>query len=235
MGKPLPTRLDDYLVMGLSGVLVLVVASVTVTWAQQWVPSGVSAVIMASSAVWLTVFGALGKRGERPTVLQWFSLFLGLVGLLVVLSRGRSDPIAMPIGPALAVLGAAMSMALGTLLMRRRPINCHPVMAAGIQSCVAGGLLVLVCTASWDDLHWHWSTSLFMEVAYLSIFGSGIAYVLYCWLATQVAPSKLSSVVYVSPAVAVLIGFAFLGEVLSPLQWLGIGAILLATLLLTRD
>lgn len=236
MGKSLPTRARDYFVIGLSGVLVLVMASVMVTWAQQWVPSGVSAVIMASSAIWLTVFGALGHGGERPTRRQWFSLILGLSGLLIVLTKGRqAGPLDMPLWPALAVLGAAMAMALGTLLMRRRPTNCHPVIAAGLQSSVAGLILALVCAASWGDLHWYWSRSLLVEVAYLAIFGSGVAYVLYCWLATQVAPSQLSSVVYVSPAVAVLIGFAFLGEVLSPLQWLGIGAILLATLLLTRD
>lgn len=215
----------EALVVVLSAILILVFASAAVTWAQQWVASNVAALIIASSALWLTCFGCLGAHGERPGLLHLLSLPLGLSGLAIILFF-QANIAAAPIPCLLALLAAAMSLAAGSLLLRRQRLHSHPLVVAGWQACIAGLILLSLALLQQEHLRWSWTTELSWALLYLSVMGSGFAYAVYCWLAANVSPAVLGSISYVHPAIAVVLGSSLLGEQLSGGQWLGVLCVL---------
>lgn len=231
MGYPFPRERKQWFMIGVSSFFVLVLASAAVTWAQQWVPSNIAAVVMASSSFWLVVFGAFGANGDKLEASQLASVFLGLAGLITILElTGSGFGTSLP--ALLMLILAAVSLALGTLVMRRYPSSCHSIVVAGLQCCFAAGLLLTLSSIFGEVGAYKWNVEALLALGYLAVFGSGVAYVLFCWLAVKAAPSEVGSIAYVNPAVAALVGYVFLGEAFSIRQSFGMIAVLVAIMLL---
>lgn len=225
MGMQLPRSRADWKVIVITGVLLLVGANGSVTWAEQWVESNQAALMVATSPLWMAGFGLLGAHGERLSRLSWLGLGIGFVGVAVLMGEGVLRKSA-PTGAYMALVVAPIFWAIGSIYGRRNPQQCSPLMTAAMQMLVAGLLMGVIGLASGEQHRWRWTAQSTWAWAYLTVFGSCIAYGAYYWLVHNVTPALLGTYAYVNPAIAVLLG-AWLGaEHLSGLQLVGTGVIL---------
>ena len=199
------------------GALLLVGGNGGVVLGEVLIPSGIAALIVATSPIWMMVFEALVVR-ERPSRLSVVGLVAGTIGvaILVVPLQG-SEPI-NPVGIAL-VAGAAITWSIGSVYARRAPLPKSPFQEAGLQMLAGGAIMLAVGVlrgelASVDPSSF--STASVLAVLYLIIFGSLVAFTAYIWLLNNIAIGVVSTSAYVNPIVAVALGVVILGETLTP-------------------
>jgi carboxylate/amino acid/amine transporter len=212
----------------LIGVLLLAVGNGMVTVAEhQNVPSGIAAVVVATVPLFTLCFSHF--FGIQTRKLEWLGIAIGLSGIVLLNSGGNLS--GNPVGAVMILIGS-LSWAFGSVYGSRIAL---PVgMMAGAIEMLAAGIVLLA--ASWitgESLTALPTLSGFLAVGYLAIFGSIIAISAYMYLIRNTTPAVATSYAYVNPVVAVLLGTTFAGEVLSPVEWLALGIIILAVVLVT--
>lgn len=234
--RPVRASRRDLAVLAGAGVLLLGSGNGFVFLGETTVPAGLAALVLATIPLWVAAFELLLPGGERLTAGGWAGLALGLVGLGVLLGpqllREQGTPMD-PLGIAV-LLVAAMSWALGTLLLRRRPVRLDPFASTAYQM-LAGGVFNLALAIGLRQA-WPAQTSpaLVGALAYLIVFGSLIALSAFTWLTRHLTPAKLVTYAYVNPVVAVLLGVVLLRETLDGPMLAGMGIILAAVVLVSR-
>ena len=132
------------------------------------------------------------------------------------------------------MLLAALSMAVGTILIRYVCRHADPVVATGWHMII-GGLPLFFLSASFESEQWiHLSLSNWMALSYSTILGSAIAYGLFFYFASSGNLTSLSSLTFLTPVFALLFGNLLLSEVLSPIQWLGVSFTLISIYLINQ-
>src|SRR5690606_18497168 len=131
-----------------------------------------------------------------------------------------------------AVLGASLLWAAGSIYGKRQRPATPPLMSAAMQSLVAGSLLFVTGLAVGEAAVWEWSWSAGATLGYLVVFGS-VAFAAYVWLVHQVSPAALGTYAYVNPAIAVALGWWLLDERLDDLQLLGMATVLAGVVLVS--
>lgn len=199
------------------GALLLLGGNGGVVLGEVLIPSGIAALIVATSPIWMVIFEALVVR-ERPSRLSVVGLVAGTIGvaILVVPLQG-SEPID-PLGIAF-VAGAAISWSIGSVYARRAPLPKSPFQEAGLQM-LAGGAIMLAVGVLRGELEAvdpsSFSTASVLAVLYLIVFGSLVAFTAYIWLLNNISIGVVSTSAYVNPIVAVALGVVILGETLTP-------------------
>jgi drug/metabolite transporter (DMT)-like permease len=200
------------------GAMLLLGGNGAVVWAEQHVPSGVAALMVATVPCWM-VFLEWGRPGGvRPTGMVFAGLVLGTAGILILvgpdaLGSGRVDPVG-----ALVLAAGSLSWATGSIYSRHARTPASPLLFTAMQMLMGGACLVafglLVGEAGRVDLD---GVSLRSALAllYLILFGSLIGYTAYIWLLRVSTPAKVATYAYVNPLVAVLLGWALAGEALT--------------------
>lgn len=226
-GHKLPAR-RPLLNAALIGVLLLAVGNGFVTIAEhQHVASGIAAVVVATVPLFALCFSRF--FGITTRKLEWVGVAIGLAGIVLLNSGGNLS--GNPWGAILILIGS-LSWAFGSVYGSR--IELPTGMMAGAVEMLAAGV-VLMC-ASWltgEHLTQMPTLSGFLAVGYLAVFGSLIAINAYMYLIRNVSPAVATSYAYVNPVVAVLLGTSFGGESLSPVEWLALGVIIFAVVLVT--
>lgn len=213
-----PTR-QDWQTSAVAGVLMLTGGNGAVVWAEQRVPSGIAALLVAVVPLWMVLLEWLRPGGHRPRAAVFAGLALGLIGLSVLVG-----PAALRGGPGLdlvsviVLLAGSFAWALGSLHTKHSPrptsgaIGSSTQMLAGGVGAVAAGLLR--GELSQLDLA-HASTLSLVAVGYLVVFGSLIAFTAYLYMLSHTTAAKAGTYAYVNPVVAVLLGWGFAGEPLT--------------------
>lgn len=201
-------------------------------WAQQTVPSGVAALLVGSIPLWMAAIDrvAFGRRLAWPAVAGLVVGFAGLALLVDPSGGGRIDRLG-----ALVALVAALAWAAGSLYSQRAPLPADPLLAAG-AAMAAGGVLLAVAGVAGGELSELELSSVSAEslggLAYMIVFASLVGFSAYVWL-LRVAPTSLvSTYAYANPVVAVLLGWAVLGEAITPRVLLAGAAIVAAVALI---
>jgi drug/metabolite transporter (DMT)-like permease len=205
----------------LVGVMLLGVGMSTVGLGQDYVPTGVAALLVAVTPVWIVLLRA--GSGDRPRLVTWLGVGVGLVGvaLLVlpgsdVAEVGDATPQQRALWSLLIVLGSA-SWATGSFLQQRIPTP-KDALVMSTYEMVAGGLaLIAVGTVrgeSWADVLDATAVS-WAGWLYLVVFGSLLAFSAFVWLIDHAPISFVSTYAYVNPVVAVILGTLVLGEALT--------------------
>ncbi len=220
--------LKQWLAAGVVGILLLSVGNGLVTVAEHMqVPSGIAAVMVATVPLFTLCFSRLwGMPNSR---LEWTGVGIGLFGI-VLLNTG-SNLGGNPWGAALILL-ASISWAFGSVWSSRLPLPAG-LMAGAAEMIVAGVVLLIASQINGEHLAATPSLHGFLALGYLIVFGSMIAISAYMFLLKTVRPALATSYAYVNPIVAVLLGIGFAGESLSPVEWVALGIILCAVLLVT--
>ena len=234
-GAQRPTR-DHWLSAGLVGVLLLVGGNGLVSWAEQLVPSGIAALLVATVPLWMILLGLLDRRNPRPSLVVFGGVLLGFVGVgVLVLPSGSGPDRVSPLGVA-ALLAGAVFWAWGSLRSRTAKLPASPLLANGMQMIVGGALLVLAGLGSGEGSRLHFA-SISMEsllgLGYLISFGSIVAYNAYIWLLKHADPTWVSTYAFVNPIVAVFLGWLIAHERFAPRALLATAIIVLAVVIIT--
>jgi drug/metabolite transporter (DMT)-like permease len=208
-----------------------------VFWAEQKVPSGVTAVIMATIPAFMALSEILILRTRKLTWRLAVALAIGILGVSVLVSRSLNWG-GQPIDAlgAVALIIGAISWSVGSVMTRKLPQPDSKVMSAGSQMLAGGILLAITSTLLGEFRRFHpaaVSPDAWLALIYLIVAGSIIAYTAYIWLIHRESPTKVGTYAYVNPVVAVVLGYFLAGEPLGLRTILGTLFILISVLLMT--
>jgi drug/metabolite transporter (DMT)-like permease len=214
-GVPHPSR-REWAGICLQGTLIFLVDYGCLFWAEQRVPSGIAAVVLATIAVFITLLEITILRTQRLTVRLGLALLAGICGVAVLMNRSFSLGEA-PVDRAgtLALLVAAFSWSVATILTRKLVLPASKPMSAAAQM-LAGGVQLLVLAALTGEFNgFHImavSWTAWCALLYLIVAGSIVGFTAYIWLLHYESPTKVGTYAYVNPVVAVFVGYFFGGE-----------------------
>jgi drug/metabolite transporter (DMT)-like permease len=207
-GVPSP-RKSQWIASLTVGAFLLLGGTGAVVYAEQWVGSGIAALVLATTPLWTVLFAGIWR--QWPARHELIGLVLGLAGIVLLNIEG--DLRTHPAGAVLLVLSAA-SWSFGSVLSLRLPLPSG--MMSSAAQMFSGGLLVLIVGfATGERIPTHPSTRAFGAMVYLAIFGSLLGYTAYTYLLKNVRPALATSYAYVNPVLAVLLGYWFADETIT--------------------
>jgi len=206
-------------------------------WAEQRVPSGIAAVMLAMIPVFMALSEIIFLRTQRLTVRLALALLIGVGGVAVLMSHSLNlggAPIDR--AGAVALIIGSLSWSVGSALTRKLPLPSSKVMSSGAQMLAGGVLLALTAAArgEFHDFHpWTVSRGAWFSLLYLIVAGSIIGFTAYVWLIHHESPTKVGTYAYVNPVVAVLLGYFLGGEPLGLRTILGTLFVLISVVIIT--
>lgn len=235
-GTPSPTR-REWMSASVLAVCIFVVDYGLLFWAEQRVPSGIAAVMLATIPVFMTLSEILFLRTQRLTWRLAVALLVGIGGVSVLVSRslGLGE---VPIDPkgAIALVVAAISWSIASALTRKLALPESKVMSAGAQMIAGGIMLALVAAIFGEFRGFHIqavSRGVWFALAYLIVAGSIVGFTAYVWLIHHESPTKVGTYAYVNPVVAVIVGYFLGGETVGPRTLLGTLLVLVSVIVIT--
>ena len=212
------------------GVLFFLIGHGTLHWAEQILPSGMAAILIATEPIFVaTIFMITGRTRITRSIL--FGVLLGLAGVALIFAAdvrtGRSELLS-----SLVVLIGAASWSLGIVYSRSAPLHPDSHMAAAMSLLAGAVLLFLGGTVTGELAGLHFaaiSMKSFVALTYLAVAGSLVAYSAYFWLLDRFPPTLIATHTFVNPLVALALGWAFAGEVLAPRVVIG-GLVVIAAI-----
>ena len=234
-GTPSPT-VREWRAVTVVAFLIFVLDYGLVFWAETRVPSGITAVMLATIAAFMTISEILILRTRRLTPRLAIALLVGLGGVGVLVSHTMSFGEA-PIDSAgaCALLVAAMSWSVASALTRRLPLPAAKVMSSGSQM-LAGGVLLAVTAALLGEFRgFHAqavSRTAWFALLYLIVAGSIVAFTAYVWLLHHESPTKVGTYAYVNPVIAVLLGYFLGGETIGARTLFGTLMVLISVIVI---
>jgi drug/metabolite transporter (DMT)-like permease len=196
------------------GVLLLAFGNGAVAIAEQTVPSGLAALLVAAIPLWLMLLRVGG--GERPRAMTWLGVLIGFGGAaLLALSGGNTS--AKPLSVAILVIGT-ICWAIGSRFAPRLGLPRDPLVTALYEMVFGGTAMVLLAVLRGEPGRLHLDRvdgSGWIGLAYLVVFGSLLAYTAYSYLLANAPISLVGTYAYVNPAVAVFLGWLILSESLT--------------------
>ncbi|WP_247461597.1 EamA family transporter, partial [Bradyrhizobium sp. 62] len=210
------------------GVFFFVGCHGVLAYAQQRVHWGLAAVLLATIPLWIVLLQVIFPGSERPTWKTVGFLIPGVMGVALIASHEASSGSSeLRASDVFLLLGAALSWAAGTFVSERYSGKFSPVALSGLE-LLAGGVVLLAIGAARGELGGvnpsNVTTTSIAGWAYLTLMGTVVAFAAYIWLLKQVASTLVATYTFVNPIIAVLLGWAFLGE--TPSLWMLAGAAL---------
>lgn len=236
-GAARPTR-AEWKSAAIIGAALLLAGNGGVTWAEQTTPTGLTALIIAATPLWILLADWIRPGGRAPSGSTLLGLAIGFVGVsLIVLSRDAEGTRLVPSLSALVLALASMCWAAGSIYARQTPKPASALTGIALQMIVGGGLQLLTGVLTGEVADFHptalTSTSLWAWV-YLTFIGSLVGFTAYVWLLEVSTPARVSTYAYVNPLVAVLLGHVVLNEPVPRLVALAGALVLVAIVLITR-
>src|SRR5580704_578991 len=206
-------------------------------WAEQRVPSGLAAVMLATIPVFMALSEIILLRTQRLTARLALALLIGIAGVAVLVSRSLNlgGPPIDTLG-AIALIIAAISWSIASALSRKLPLPSSKVMSSGAQMLAGGVFLTVTAAALGEFRNFHPATvsrQAWLSLLYLVVAGSIIGFTAYVWLLHHESPTKVGTYAYVNPVVAVILGYFLGGESLSLRTVLGTLFVLISVIIIT--
>jgi drug/metabolite transporter (DMT)-like permease len=235
-GAPRPTRLHWRNAV-IAGGFLLLGGNGAVVWAEQFVPSGLTALLVSILPFWLVIIEWVRPPRKRPSGAVLVGLVLGFIGIIVLVGPsdlgGHGD--VSPLGALVLILGS-LSWAIGSFWSRDAQLPESGLLTTGMEMLGGGALLLIVGALTGEisrfDMH-RISGASAAGLIYLITFGSLIGFTSYIWLLDKVSPARLGTYAYVNPIVAVLLGWAIAGESLSIRTGVAAAIVICAVALIT--
>jgi drug/metabolite transporter (DMT)-like permease len=214
-----PTK-KQWITTAIIGALLLFGGNGMLSWAEQMVPSGVSALLIGAVPLWMTLIEALRPGGRRPNLPGMIGLAIGFGGIVLLVGpslAGGSKADLHPLGITI-LLVAALSWSLGSIYSRHADLPSSSLLGTGMEMLAGGVVLYLVGTLAgeWRSFALgNVSLRSWLGLVFLTIFGSMITFSAYAWLLRTAPLPLVSTYAYVNPLIAILLGSLFASEVLS--------------------
>lgn len=221
----------------LLGIVIFVFDYGLLFWAEQRVPSGIAAVMLATIPAFMALSEIIFLRTQRLTVRLGAALLIGLAGVAVLMSRSLNLGGA-PIDKlgAVALIFASISWSVASAMTRKLPLPHSKVMSSGAQMLAGGVFLTLAAAVLGEFRNFQPSAvsrEAWFSLLYLIVAGSIIGFTAYVWLIHHESPTKVGTYAYVNPIVAVLVGYFLGGEALSLRTVLGTLCVLISVIVIT--
>ena len=235
-GKRSPSG-REWRAAALLGMVIFVFDYGLLFWAEQRVPSGIAAVMLATIPVFMALSEIIFLRTQTLTVRLALALLVGIGGVAVLMSRSLNLGGA-PIDKmgAVALIVASISWSIASALARKLPLPESKVMSSGAQM-LAGGVFLVVAAAAFGEFRnfhpWSVSREVWFSLLYLIVAGSIVGFTAYVWLIHHESPTKVGTYAYVNPIVAVLVGYFFGGETLTVRTIVGTLFVLISVAVIT--
>jgi drug/metabolite transporter (DMT)-like permease len=235
-GTPAPSR-REWVSASVLGVLIFLFDYGCLFWAEQRVPSGVAAVVMATTPVFIALLEIIFLRTQKLTVRLGLALAIGILGVAVLMNRSFSLGEALiDRAGALALLVASATWSIATILTRKIPLPTSKAMSAAAQMVTGGAMLFVLAAVSHEFAGFHVqavSRNAWFALIYLIIAGSIVGFTAYVWLLHYESPTKVGTYAYVNPVVAVCLGYFFGGESIGARTLLGTLLVLVSVITIT--
>jgi drug/metabolite transporter (DMT)-like permease len=235
-GAQRPTRLHWRNAV-IAGGFLLLGGNGAVMWAEQVVPSGLTALLVSILPFWLVIIEWVRPPRRRPNAAVLVGLVLGFVGIVVLVGPGDlgGHGNVSPVGALVLILGS-LSWAIGSFWSRDAQLPESGILTTGMEMLGGGVLLLVVGVFTREFSHLDVravSRASAAGLVYLIVFGSLLGFTAYIWLLDKVSPARLGTYAYVNPIVAVLLGWAIAGEVLSMRTGIAAAIVICAVALIT--
>lgn len=241
-GARAPTR-SEWFAATISGALMLLGGNGILSWSEQYVPSGLASLLVATVPIWLVAMGRFGPERVSPTKLEIVGLLFGLVGVVVLISGTGADiglggaSSGMVLLASLGVVVASICWAAGSMYTRRAKLP-EPALYATALTMTAGGALQILVGLGLGELGdldlAAVSAKSWWSLVYLTLFGSVVAFSAYAWLLRVVRPAAVGTYAYVNPIVAVFLGWWLASEAFTVPMMFGTVIIVAAVVLVQR-
>lgn len=220
------------------GALLLLGGNGGVVYAQQYVPSGIAALMVGTGPFWFMLLAWLWLKGPRPGPLSIGGLMIGFSGLAILINPGNLPGSVglVPVHAAVMLVGATISWSVGSIYSKTITQTLSPFMLSAMQ--MLAGSVLMFCAGILDgelarfSLHQITWTSA-GAVLYLVIFGSLVGYSAYLYVLRHATPALASTYAYVNPVVAVFVGWAFASEPITGRTLVAAGMIVAAVILVS--
>lgn len=209
----LPQARSDWSLLAITGILSFGFNYGLVFWGEQYISSGLAALLQATLPAFGLVFAHLHLPGERLSWAKSGGVVLGVCGVGVVFSNQLHVSGRQALAGCVALILSAMFAAYSNVLVKKSGKHLDPAILAAGQMFF--GLLLLLAVGiplEGNPLRYHWSTVALMSLLYLAVVGSVIAFLLYYWLVLNMDVTKSMLIALVTPVVAVLLGMIVLDE-----------------------
>jgi drug/metabolite transporter (DMT)-like permease len=218
-GAPWPTA-AQWRANAIIGTFLLLGGNGLVVWAEQFIPSGITALLIGVSPLFIVLTEWAWPGGTRPAVATMAALLLGFGGVAWLAAPwenaagGRLD-----FGGVIAILVACMSWAIGSIYSRHAKHGADPFLASALQMLGGGAALALTALVHGDLVHFHAAAitgASWFAFIYLIAVGSLVGFSTFVWLMKHSTPARVSTYAYVNPVVAVFLGWLILREPITP-------------------
>lgn len=226
---------NSFFHLSMSGLLLLGAANGLVVVGEQWVPSGLAALLITTTPFWMVGMESFIPGGIKINLKVIAGLLTGFAGVILILFHDFDDLNAPGyLSGIVAIFFAVIFWSAGTLYSKHRKTNVHPLMGAAVQMFVAGIAQFTLGSLIGEFSELHYTRESFYSLLYLIIIGSLLGYTAYIYSLNKLPISFVSTYAYINPLIAVYLGWLFLDEKLNLFILLG-SIITLAGVKLVRD
>jgi len=221
-----PPRSSPWRVWLVNGLMTFFIPYGLVYWAEQWVPSGLTAVLFATSPLWVALAAHVALPAERLRVATAAGVLVGFAGVAVIFSedlRALGGP--RVAGAAALLLLAPLTAAVGVVAVKRWAAGMHPLAIAAMPMALTAAAMGCVALATEAGQPVRLAGLSLAALLYLALCGSALSFTLYFWLLGRLPATTLSLINYLTPIVALFIGGAALGEPFTPRTLAGSGLV----------
>ena len=227
---PLPKTKKEWKLIALTGFLQFSINYSLVFWSEQYISSGLAAVLQAMITVFGLALAWIFLPNERITRLKVFAVFLGITGVATIFVEQLQVNSWMAFAGCVGVVGGAYAAAQASILIKAYGGGIHPASLAFTQmSCGVLPVIIYALVKEGNPLSFNWTWQAVGCILYLTILGSIAAFWLYYWLLSKIESTKAMMISLVTPLLAVVIGGVFLGERLPPQTFIG-GILILSSI-----
>ena len=213
---PMPRGRELWLT-ALYGVIVLGGGNGALVYAEQWIPSGLAALIITTSPFWMVGLEALLPGGAKLHPPSLVGIFVGFLGVVILIAPALTGAAVSPgLMPGFVIIQfGVFCWCMGSILQRRQPTQSHPFVSGAIQQLATGLAFTPVALIA-PHAPIHIATRPVFGLIYLVLFGSIVGYSAYIYAMENLPVSIVSTYAYVNPIVAVFLGWAFYREQFGP-------------------
>ena len=221
----LPNK-NDLFHLSISGLLLLGGGTGLVVFAEQWVPSGLTALLITTVPFWVVGINAIIPQGKKINSTVFLGLLLGLVGVGIIFGEDfvrLFDPAYLR--GVIGLMFAVVLWSVGTLYSKYKKISVHPLMSAAMQMIIAGVIITTLGLILGEGSRLHFTNSSFYSYLYLVIVGSIAGYSSYVYAVAHLPVSLVATYAYVNPIIALFLGWLVLDEKIS--LWVILAAVVI--------
>jgi drug/metabolite transporter (DMT)-like permease len=230
LGFRMPSTRSEWRLIGLTGFLQFSLNYSAVFWSEQYITSGLAAVLQATITVFGLLLAWIFLPSERITRAKIIGVAVGIVGVAIIFIDQLRVESRWAFAGCVAIVLGAYAAAQASILVKAKASGLHPASLVFSQMlCGLPAIVIYALLAEGNPLNLNWSFTAIACVIYLTIAGTIAAFWLYYWLLSRIESTKAMMISLVTPLLAVVLGGIFLGETLPPQTFFG-GLLIIASI-----